>query len=839
MLKSALWVLAVLCRNCLAGQNSFRHTQIKPQSPVVVRGSTINISCILDEGQLSYTNSSSVFWKLNSDLVPHQYYSVVNERVSSVTVHNVTAASRYVSCFIHYPGNSQRLQQTDLRSGYLPEVPKNISCIYFHEKNFTCTWDPGRDTDLQTNYSLVRKGPTSVTTCQTTSNACSFLYPDLHFVYDYEVWVKAANALGEATSNVITMSTLYLVKTAPPEVISVNPIRGMKQMLKVDWKRPLLAPKDFPVKCIARCRKTNGNELVVSPDVSMSKDKLGTFTFSGLPHYTEYAIAVQCICTISQIWSDWSAEKTGRTEEIAPLKKVDLWRTIVSLQPNGDRSVHLKWKELQLAYAGEILGYRVKASRGNNASPSVMGIATEKEMTLNITGEAHWVSVIAYNAAGDSPEATLRIPAIGETPQKLIADVQTFSHNEQMVVRWKPSTMAVDGYVVEWFLDSDMLVGDVSWERISNSTGWTSRKGTFVPFKCYNISVFPLLDNMVGAPYYIQAYLTEGPPEYGPSVKTENLGKHEVSLKWESLPKDKRRGFITNYTILYTANGGSTMSKIVSCDIVEYTLRSLQSSTLYNVYIAASTKAGETNGTSIHFRTLEIDEGDIVLISLAVLAGVIFVISFGITCFQKKRKLKGLFWPDVPNPAGSTVAEWFEDIPKMTTLLQHARILPEENINVLDSLLPAENQTEVIGEQPKNYLDSAIQPQTCPYFKEVDFGKAPSPLSYVTTQKDYKSQVSLDPPREQLSESRRCLIQSSEDSESENAAGDEVFLDETDFNPYLKNSVMTREFIFPGNNPSLNQTGTSQQLIIINPGPRQGLQEQYVTVDMLSLSLSR
>ncbi|KAJ1209887.1 hypothetical protein NDU88_005259, partial [Pleurodeles waltl] len=156
MLNAAVCILAVLCRSCLAGRHFVGHAQVKPPSPVVERGSTITFSCILDKSQLSYTNSSSIFWRLNSSSIPPIDYTVVNETVSNVTLHNFTATSGYLSCLVRYASLSpQLLQQIEVTSGYRPEVPQNISCIYFHENNFTCTWAPGRDTELQTNYLLV------------------------------------------------------------------------------------------------------------------------------------------------------------------------------------------------------------------------------------------------------------------------------------------------------------------------------------------------------------------------------------------------------------------------------------------------------------------------------------------------------------------------------------------------------------------------------------------------------------------------------------------------------------------------------------------------------------
>lgn len=38
-------------------------------------------------------------------------------------------------------------------------------------------------------------------------------------------------------------------------------------------------------------------------------------------------------------------------------------------------------------------------------------------------------------------------------------------------------------------------------------------------------------------------------------------GKDEVTIKWKEISKDKRNGFITNYTIFYKPEDGKELSK--------------------------------------------------------------------------------------------------------------------------------------------------------------------------------------------------------------------------------------------------------------------------------------
>ncbi|XP_029442718.1 interleukin-31 receptor subunit alpha-like, partial [Rhinatrema bivittatum] len=331
-----LWMLIVVCGSRSEERNYQGYSQIIPQHPVILRGSSLTLACVLGKNELSYANASHIYWKLDEDLIPEEYYSIVNETVSHVTIRNFTAQRRHVRCYIRALKHPQLLQQTELTSGFPPEKPENISCIYYDQKNFTCTWMPGRDTYLKTNYSLVKRRPGDEIICHSSHSSCFFLYPNINFTSEYEIEVIAENALGEARSDLVYVNTLKLVKTAPPELVSVEPLQGMKQMLTVIWKRPLLVPYSLSVKCNLQYRVANSTWILLN-DIYMGQEKRMAYNLTGLLNFTTYAVAMQCICTDGQIfWSEWSAEKTGRTEEQAPSRKVDLWR-VIRHQPDGKR----------------------------------------------------------------------------------------------------------------------------------------------------------------------------------------------------------------------------------------------------------------------------------------------------------------------------------------------------------------------------------------------------------------------------------------------------------------------------------------------------------------------
>ncbi|KFQ35081.1 Interleukin-31 receptor subunit alpha, partial [Merops nubicus] len=327
---------------------------------------------------------------------------------------------------------------------------------------------------------------------------------------------------------------------------------------------------------------------------------------TGLWDSTEYSVAVRCSCVESIFWSEWSRGKTASTEEKAPSEKVDLWRVIGSSHSAGSRSVHLLWKPLNsFPPSGRIQGYKIQYFPENNAALKMTNFSANKNISLLLNEEAYIISVTAYNSAGNSPEAILRIPSTKEKSSQIIETMRTFTTNEEVIVEWVVSEPEVTEYVVEWYEDLGTDPFGRSWQYVSNSTVWKTNKKNFKPFICYNISVYPLYGNKVAAPQSLQTYVQEKKPSEGPVADTGIPGKNEVTIKWKEISKDKRNGFIRNYTIFYKPEDGKELNETVNFDVLQYRLKSLQANTQYTVYIVANNKAGGTSGERKTFKTLK------------------------------------------------------------------------------------------------------------------------------------------------------------------------------------------------------------------------------------------
>ncbi|XP_055107629.2 interleukin-31 receptor subunit alpha isoform X2 [Symphalangus syndactylus] len=699
----------------------------------------------------------------------------------------------------------------------LPAKPENISCVYYYRKNLTCTWSPGKETSYtqytaKRTYAFGEKHDNCTTNSSTSENraSCSFFLPRITIPDNYTIEVEAENGDGVIKSDMTYWRLEDIAKTEPPRIFSVKPVLGIKRMIQIEWIKPELAPVSSDLKYTLRFRTVNSTSWMEVNFAKNRKDKNQTYNLTGLQAFTEYVVALQCAVKESKFWSDWSQEKMGTTEEEAPCG-LELWRVLKPAEADGRRPVRLLWKKARGAPVLEkTLGYNIWYYPENNTNLTETMNTTNQQLELRLGGKSYWVSMISYNSLGKSPVATLRIPAIQEKPFQCIEVMQVCLAEDQLVVKWQSSALDVNTWMIEWFPDVDSEPTTLSWESVSQATNWTIQQDKLKPFWCYNISVYPMLHDKVGEPYSIQAYAKEGVPSEGPETKVENIGVKTVTIAWKEIPKSERKGIICNYTIFYQAEGGKGFSKTVNSSILQYSLESLQRKTSYTVQVMASTSAGGTNGTSINFKTLSFSGFEIILITSLIGGGLLILIILTVAYGLKKpNKLTRLCWPSVPNPAESSIATWRGNDFKDKLNLKESddsvntgnRILkpystPSDKLvidklvvnfgNVLQEIFTDEarmGQENNLGGEKNEYVTYPFRPD-CPLGKS--FETLPVSPEILPRKSQY---LRLRMPEGTCLEAKEQLLFSGQSLVPDHLC------EEGAPNPYLKNSVTTREFL--------------------------------------------
>uniref|UniRef100_F7C3L6 Fibronectin type-III domain-containing protein n=1 Tax=Ornithorhynchus anatinus TaxID=9258 RepID=F7C3L6_ORNAN len=582
-----------------------------------------------------------------------------------------------------------------------PDKPQNISCSLYYNENLTCTWDPGREVH-PANFTVSIKSGLSTKSivhrdlCMSSTNSCSFRFSELLYPSVSIIEVTAESAFGVATSNATVWNLPKIVRIGPPTIRSVEMAPGTESSLLITWDRPSLTPEWYDLICCLRHRKANGVHWEQVTLIMRRRELSGTHTLSGLD-CAVYAVSVRCAVNDSEFWSAWSEEKSGTVERPSQMCGGDLWRVIGPTGPDGNRTVWLMRK----GCCRRSSGYSVHVRPEKKPSLGRTVTVTSWMGELSLTGEAYLVYLVDSNSTAASAKATLRIPPVGENPpQRINAVTVRPVSGDGLVVTWDAPASDVDRFVVEWRQDWETESSATSWEIVSRGGSWTAGGDRFLPFQCYNISVYPLIKEVVGAPISTQVYFREGVPSEGPVSRAENLGKHEVTIRWKEISKKKRNGFIRNYTLFYGAVGGEEMARTVNSGFLQSTLEGLEPDTQYTARVLASTSAGGRNGTKINFRTLAFSNLDILLLTAPIGGSLLLLIVLVAVCSLSKTKLKQAFCPRIPDPAESVLSEW---LTRMSTAKERLKERPSDDLPN-----PSNSWAEKPGSSPEEFPDKLV-----------------------------------------------------------------------------------------------------------------------------------
>uniref|UniRef100_A0A3Q1I5R0 Fibronectin type-III domain-containing protein n=1 Tax=Anabas testudineus TaxID=64144 RepID=A0A3Q1I5R0_ANATE len=664
------------------------HLVIAPQSPVLEIGTTFTATCMIintDE-----VTADDLYWTISKTTVPKEQYTKINKSAVNVTILITDETVQWLFCMCENKSPSvtlnggQFIHGIFLTKGYRPGKPENLSCIAVQEQKqisraVRCEWKSvGRQTSevptTYTNYTL-KTFETETFNATTQDNHTVVplnLFPH-HMTMEF--WVEAHNKLGTIESDHLKNDANCFIKTKPPSDVEVLAEKDFPTSLLIRWKLPIAVEYAKLTYEIRFCAHGSHNWTYV-PRTDMSND-ITSFRLQNLQPYTVYVIQMRSrplgLTEWCGYWSDWSVNTTKGTPEDRPKSKPDLW-TVTGDSTNGRRVLFIckdpvlaNGRILKLTYNLTIEDHKFKnqsweslpVNRSETDSCSNQReITVIREIQLSYKQSVR-LDVIASNSVGKSPVASLIMPpkANAHDPVK---ELKVWSHGDQLWLDWKPPSRAdVSEYVVEWVRGEQL-----DWQRESGSTTSTAIKGNLEKFVCYNVSVYPIYSRRIGKPASVEAFLEQGAPLEGPNVKLVGKpGRNNAKLTWTVIPLDRRRGFITNYTIFYTS-GTETHNITVPGNITSYTLTSLSSNTKYDVCIKASTVRGSANGFNHSFTTLKYATGEIELIVVGVSLGFLFVVVMTmLLCVYKKDMIKKNFWPQIPNPGESTIGNWSPDYP--------------------------------------------------------------------------------------------------------------------------------------------------------------------------------
>lgn len=644
--------------------------EVRTSSSVVPLGSPVTATCVIrDSCPLVLGQAVHIEWRLGDRFLPGRPVTNESDRVSEVVIPSFNHTREFLTCCVQ-ASPVQVVGGVEIRAGYPPQAPQNLGCQtnLTTPNTLTCSWDPGQQkTHLPTKFTLHTEIRDS------NENHSYELLPGVHrytiprsgFVLfsDMEIYVKAMNELGEATSAPIILEPISAAKFDPPTILKVQAVPKRYGCLRLSWtlSQQQAWMRDFRLNLEVRLKTADSSQWSEQPIPVSRVRPTRSVDRCRLLHGTQYLAQIRVSYQQSP-WSEWSSSQSGVTLESAPTGRLDAWMKVSGDHMHKQLNIQLFWKpSKQFRANGQNVSYVVSVKKLPGEKGKVCS-TKGNYCTFQLPWRERKVYLSAVNAAGKSSPTEVRIYL--PKARTAISDVTAVPHDDtSLLVQWRSLvSSSLTGIAVEW---RPLLQADLSLTQFELTDKNQTRlviTGSFEPYKPYGISVYPRFKDGIGLPQTVNAYSRQKAPSMVPKLQIKKIWQSHAELTWDEIPLEQRNGIIQNYKVFYWHEKGPI--NIVNADPEErrVVLKGLNTVSLYEAFMMVSTFGGSLNGSTIHF---EIEAFDAVaVVTIVTVSGVglsLLVILIVMMCFSNHKRLKGRFWPSVPDPANSSIKRWTSD----------------------------------------------------------------------------------------------------------------------------------------------------------------------------------
>uniref|UniRef100_A0A8D2IMI8 Interleukin 23 receptor n=1 Tax=Varanus komodoensis TaxID=61221 RepID=A0A8D2IMI8_VARKO len=276
-------------------------------------GQDISINCHSDK---EFCENAKIYMDLNEVRVEDSNLTVINKTTVQLQLHNYGEPFSKVVCNVQCSKTRVVICGTQFCMGYLPDRPANLACVIQEYSDcMICTWDPGKDTYLNTSYNLYLK---SVQTKENkTFNANSALngvnipLNQLQKNQTFSVSVCAKNALGAAHSDQLLVELHNIVIPALPVITQNKTIDSPIRKTIMQWEEQSASNE---TSCEERYKEMASEKWHVREwDASIQRMHRTEYNLNA---NTMYEFQVRCKFThVGSIWSKWSESVVYKTPE--------------------------------------------------------------------------------------------------------------------------------------------------------------------------------------------------------------------------------------------------------------------------------------------------------------------------------------------------------------------------------------------------------------------------------------------------------------------------------------------------------------------------------------------
>ncbi|NWX29443.1 LEPR protein, partial [Notiomystis cincta] len=482
-----------------------------PPKTLTSAGSTVSFLCIY-RNQTKPVEAQEVVWWLNlAEEIPASQYSLVNNRVSKVTLSNLTATKPRGSFFYNalYCCHQSRECHHRYAELYVVDMGFNISCeTDGYLTKMTCRWSANPTTlllgSLQLRYyrsqiycsDFPRPSPNSeVKECNFQGNhsyECTF--QPIFLLSGYTMWIEFQHFLGTLESSPVCVIPADVVKPLPPSNVGAELTRNAG-LLNVSWSTPVFASRElaFQVRWKAGDREDIPWQVSEAPGSSavMEVEQL----------CVEYVVQVRCReLDGSGYWSDWSRAAQTLVQDIrAPLQGPEFWRIVSEDPARKQRNVTLLWKPLLENHSlCSVSRYIIKHQiPGNTSWEEYVDHGTS--WSFPWIEPTHTITILAMNSVGISAvNSNLTLSQQMSTVDAVQSLSAHLVNSTCVVVVWalSPQVPGVTSFVIEW--KNLNREEEMKWLRVPPDLRKYLIYDHFILVEKYQFSLYPVFAGGVG-----------------------------------------------------------------------------------------------------------------------------------------------------------------------------------------------------------------------------------------------------------------------------------------------------------------------------------------------------
>nr|XP_006125089.1 leptin receptor isoform X1 [Pelodiscus sinensis] len=498
-------------------------------------GSNVSFYCIYNDKNKMILSKKIVWWLNLAEEIPESQYTLVNARVSKVTLFNLNATKPRGKFSFNalYCCSQNRECHHRYAELYVVDVNINITCeTDGYLTKMTCRWSTNTHSllvgsSLQLKYyrsniycsdfpSIPPKSEAKE--CHLQRNhyyECTF--QPIFLLSGYTMWIEVKHQLGTLESPPTCVIPADVVKPFPPSNVEAE-ITENTGLLNVSWTNPALPNSDLKVQI--RYSVNREEILWEISEVSNAPTRSAILKVPDL--CVVYVVQVRCSGLDGLgYWSDWSKPAYTVVKDIkAPLRGPEFWRVINEDPIRKQKNVTLFWKPLNKNYSlCSMCGYIVKHHTSENMSWTE-SVNPGTTYTFPWTEHEHTITVLAVNSIGPS---SMNFNLTLSQQMSAVHIVQTLSaypvNSSCVILTWtlSPSMYVITSFVIEWKNLNEEE--QMKWIRVAPDISKYYIYDHFILIEKYQFSLYPIFPEGVGNPKIADGF-----------IKGRNENQNDASL---------------------------------------------------------------------------------------------------------------------------------------------------------------------------------------------------------------------------------------------------------------------------------------------------------------------